>query len=152
MTESIMIRSILIIALLVCVLLGGCFLQGEKLDIVEGVKWESLGGNESCITVDTKKYSISGDLHVEFLDNGILVSKWESTTSSHQYVYIDLRNDERIITIGLPEQASKMRRTKQTYRSYGFSCLVRGADNREEQKSFEHEKEELMGRLNRSLQ
>lgn len=133
-------------------LLCGCFLHGERIEIVDGVVWESLGGNASRVTVEANKYSISGDLHVEFLDYGILVSKWDASSAIHQYVYIDLKDKEHILMGGLSKQVLNMRRKKKYYRSYCLSCLIGGTDGDKERQSFAHEKKELFERLNQSTQ
>lgn len=113
-------------AVLVCCYITGCNLLNDTLEIVDGVTWTSKGISQSYIDVRFCDRKIEGDLHIEFLGEGLLVSKWISATEQYEWYYIDLRNQKvtDFPSTGLPERFKALQRRKKRIRSYSLTTLI----------------------------
>ena len=82
-------KKTLLIIVMAAIIIGCSFSQGE-LEIADGVIWRLYGVQDSCIDVTFCRKSIRGDLGIEFLEQGLLVSRWEKNSERHKYFYADV--------------------------------------------------------------
>ena len=108
---------------------------------------------DSCIDITFFRKSIRGDLHIEFLEQGLLVSKWEKNSERHKYFYIDLCNAtvSEIYDNEFPAYLRELMQSKKTHISYCLFSLVGRNKMDSERKSFDEERRKLMQRLKRNL-
>jgi hypothetical protein len=141
-----------LVALLFFVIIGCSFSQGE-LEIADGVMWRLYGVQDSCIDITFFRKSIRGDLHIEFLEQGLLVSRWEKNSERHKYFYIDLCNAtvSEIYDNEFPVYLRELMQSKKTHISYCLFSLIGRNKMDSERKSFDDERRKLMQRLKRNL-
>ena len=141
-----------LVALLFFVIIGCSFSQGE-LEIADGVMWRLYGMQDSCIDITFFRKLIRGDLHIEFLEKGLLVSRWEKNSERHKYFYIDLCNAtvSEIYDNEFPAYLRELMQSKKTHISYCLFSLVGRNKMDSERKSFDEERRKLMQRLKRNL-
>ena len=134
------------------IIIGCSFSQGE-LEIADGVMWRLYGMQDSCIDITFFRKSIRGDLHIEFLEQGLLVSRWEKNSERHKYFYIDLCNAtvSEIYDNEFPAYLRELMQSKKTHISYCLFSLVGRNKMDSERKSFDEERRKLMQRLKRNL-
>ena len=113
-------------AVILCCFIVGCNLFNDALEIVNDVTWFSKGMSHSCICVAFCDQKIEGDLHVEFLGEGLLVSKWISTLGCYEWYYINLRNRNVVeFSSGeCPDWLKELQRRKKQIRSYCLTTLI----------------------------
>ena len=131
------------------ILIAGCGLFCEELEIYDGIKWQLLNMKTSCIRVEFSDEKISGDLHIEFLGDGVLVSKWKESEGKLEYSYIDLRESKIMAIVGddLPMVLRQMRKEKDVFTSYSLFTLVGRNKIDSEYDRFEAERRRLKMRL-----
>ena len=131
------------------ILIAGCGLFCEELEIYDGIKWQLLNMKTSCIRVEFSDEKISGDLHIEFLGDGVLVSKWKESEGKLEYSYIDLRESKIMAIVGddLPMVLRQMRKEKDVFMSYSLFTLVGRNKIDSEYDRFEAERRRLKTRL-----
>ena len=106
--------------------IAGCFASCDEIEVADGVKWARQGMRHSCVYVSFCTRRIEGDLHLEFLGDGILISRWDALSGSYDWSYVDLRN--RIVTDfssnDFPVELTTLRNMKKCIRSYCPEVLV----------------------------
>ena len=130
-------------------LIAGCGFFCEELEICDGVKWRLLTEKTSCIRVEFSDEKISGDLHIEFLGDGVLVSKWKESEGKLEYSYIDLRKSKITAIVGddFPMVLKQMRKEKDVFTSYSLFTLVGRNKIDSEYDRFDAERRRLKTRL-----
>ena len=129
----------------------GCSISHEEIAITDDIKWRLYGVQDSCLIMKSCDKSIRGDLHVEFLEHGLLVSIWDKSNGAHRFGYVDMLNStfDMIDGNALPTHLCKMRNGKKVIRSYCLFCLVGRNMIDSEKKSFDAECEDLALRLDK---
>ena len=138
--------------MLVLMSIVGCGILHEEIVIADGIRWRLYGVKDSCLIMKFCDKSIRGDLHIEFLEHGLLVSIWDKSIGEHRFGYVNLRDSTFDMIDGnvLPTYLGKMRNAKKVVRSYCLFCLVGRNKIDSEKKSFDVECEELALRLDRA--
>lgn len=108
---------------------------------------------DSCLIASSCNKAMRGDLHVEFLEDGLLVSKWDNSIGMHQFGYYNLLDSTFTMfdDTMLPTRLRKMRIAKNVVRSYCLFCLVGRNKLDSERESFDAECEELRRRIKARL-
>ena len=107
---------------------------------MDGVSWCYQGIQNSCLKIEFEDVVIRGDLHVEFRENGILVSKWVADKSELEYYFVDM-NRLNVIRIDRIEDRCSIRKfgLNNVRKSYHLSTLVGRNKIDSERESFELE-------------
>ncbi len=134
--------------ILTIIFVVGCVLSHGEIEITDGVKWQLYGNQDSCIIMKFNDKTIRGDLHIEFLTYGLLVSRWDKSMGRHHFSYINLRDStyeiiDDDISVGNLRKTCNVR----DVRSYSLSCIVGKNRIDSEFNSFYAECENLKQRL-----
>ena len=131
----------------------GCDFAHEDLEISDGICWRLYGVQDSCLSASFCNKTMRGDLHVEFLEDGLLVSKWDKSIGAHQFGYYNLFDSTFTMfdDAMLPTRLRKMRTAKNVIRSYCLFCLVGRNKIDSERESFDAECKELRKRIEARL-
>lgn len=145
-------KKTLLMIVMAAIIIGCSFSQGE-LEIADGVIWRLYGVQDSCIDVTFCRKSIRGDLGIEFLEQGLLVSRLGKNGERHKYFYIDLCNAtvSEIYDNEFPAYLCELMQNKKVHISYCLFSLVGRNKIDSERMSFDDERRKLMQRLKRNL-
>lgn len=127
-------RLILFLSLCIC----GCDFCGETIKIMDGVSWCYQGIQNSCLKIEFEDVVIRGDLHIEFVEKGILVSKWNEDKGMLQYYFVDFE-EKKVIGPNRRESLAYSDRRVDLFKSYHLSTLVGRNKIASERESFELE-------------
>ena len=130
----------------------GCGIPGGSIELVNGITWYYYGIQDSCLSMNFCDVTIRGDLHVEFRENGILVSKWEADKRELQYYFVDMER-LKVIRIGRIMDKCSIRKfgLNVVRKSYHLSTLVGQNKIDSERESFELECNNLKHSLTHNL-
>lgn len=132
-------------AVLLAGCIAGCCASCDELEVADGVKLARLGIRHSCVYVSFCDRRIEGDLHLEFLGDGVLVSRWDFQSESYDWSYVDLRN-RRVVDFSsndFPMELTALWKTRKSIRSYCPDVLMGESRIDVEYAAFVSERETL---------